>query len=58
MIPEVYAAYPESVVVISDWPHPIASEQSAQGLAAIAKHPGLSEEAKRKVLIDNPKRFL
>ena len=58
MIPEVYAAYPESVVVISDWPHPIASEQSAMGLAAIAKHPGLSDEAKRKVLIDNPSRFL
>ena len=58
MIPEVYAQYPDSVVVISDWPHPIASEQSAQGLAAVARHAGLNDEAKRRVLIDNPTRFL
>jgi predicted TIM-barrel fold metal-dependent hydrolase len=58
MIPEVWAQYPESVVAISDWPHPIASEQAALGLGAVARHPGLSDEAKRKVLIDNPTRFI
>jgi hypothetical protein len=58
MIVEALAAAPESIVVCSDWPHPIAEAHSYNGIPAVLHHPGLSEAQKQALLIDNPTRFL
>jgi uncharacterized protein len=56
MIAEVLAVAPESIVVCSDWPHPISAEHSYKGLPGMEQI--LSPDAVRSVLIDNPARFL
>ena len=58
MIPDALKTAPDSIVVISDWPHPIAAEYSEAGLRGLEKHPDLSTEQKRKLLTVNPARFL
>jgi predicted TIM-barrel fold metal-dependent hydrolase len=58
MIPEAMEAAPESIVVCSDWPHPIAEEHSDKGLAGIMKHNDLTDGQKNALLIENPLRFL
>ena len=49
---------PDSIVVISDWPHPLAGEYSKKGLAAIEHNERLNAADRRKLLVDNPVRFL
>jgi predicted TIM-barrel fold metal-dependent hydrolase len=58
MIAEALAAAPESIVVCSDWPHPIAEEHSYNGIPAVLHHRKLNEAQKQALLIDNPTRFL
>jgi predicted TIM-barrel fold metal-dependent hydrolase len=58
MLAEALQFAPDSIVVCSDWPHPIAQEHSYEGLRGVASNPGFSEEAKRRLLIENPRRFL
>jgi predicted TIM-barrel fold metal-dependent hydrolase len=58
MIKEALDYAPESIVVISDWPHPIAAEHSEGGLELIANSKGFTARQKKALLIDNPMRFL
>ena len=58
MIAEAYAVAPESIVVITDWPHPIAAEQAENGFATIENSTLLSAEAKYALVKGNPLRFL
>jgi predicted TIM-barrel fold metal-dependent hydrolase len=58
MIPEAMGVAPDGIVVISDWPHPLAGEYSQKGLAAIEHNPRIDAADRRKLLIDNPRRFL
>ena len=57
MIPEALAVAPDSIVVCSDWPHPIAEAHSGRGLS-LANNPDITPEITRRVLVDNPQRFL
>ena len=58
LIAEAYKAAPESILVISDYPHPIAAEKGADGVRGIEKNPTLTPAMVRALLIDNPARFL
>jgi predicted TIM-barrel fold metal-dependent hydrolase len=58
MIADALKVTPQSIVAISDWPHPISAEYSEAGLAGVEKRTDLNADQKRTVLIDNPARFL
>ena len=58
MIPEAMGVAPDSIVVISDWPHPLAGQYSQKGLAAIEHNPRIDPASRHKLLVDNPRRFL
>ena len=59
------AAFPEdtiigadSILAISDWPHPIASVHAKKGLAYIDERQDLTADQKKRLLVTNPTRFL
>ena len=58
MLADAYKAAPESIVVCSDWPHPIATEHSAKGLPGVFRNPEVTPEMGRAMLVDTPARFL
>jgi len=60
MIAEAVAAAPESIVVCTDYPHPIASVHGgvAGGLGDLAKNPTLNDTIAKHMLVDNPLRFV
>lgn len=58
MIPEAMAAAPESIVICSDWPHPIAEAHSYKGIAGVLDHGELTDAQKQALLVGNPARFL
>ncbi len=58
MIAEALETEPESIVVCSDWPHPIAEEHSANGIPAVLENPTLTAAQKQALLVDNPRRVL
>ena len=58
MIRAAYDCAPENVVVITDWPHPIAAEHSESGFAAVESNATLTEASKRALTYSNPLRFL
>ena len=51
-------AAPDSILAISDWPHPIASVHAKKGLAYIDERTDLSADYKQRLLVTNPRRFL
>ena len=51
-------AAPDSILAISDWPHPIASVHAKKGLAYIEERTDLSDDYKKRLLVTNPQRFL
>lgn len=51
-------AAPDSILAISDWPHPIASVHAKTGLAYIDERQDLSAEDKQRLLVTNPLRFM
>ncbi|MDE8654514.1 amidohydrolase family protein [Novosphingobium album (ex Liu et al. 2023)] len=58
MIAEAMAAAPESIVICSDWPHPIAEEAAANGIQAIETRDELTAAQKQALLVGNAQRFL
>jgi predicted TIM-barrel fold metal-dependent hydrolase len=58
IIREALAAAPQSILVASDWPHPIASVHAKTGLDYVSQRDDLSTAEKDALLLINPKRFL
>ena len=58
MIPEAIAAAPDSIVVCSDWPHPVSDEYAKDGLRSLERHSHLTPESRRRLLTSNPTRFI
>jgi predicted TIM-barrel fold metal-dependent hydrolase len=48
----------DSILAISDWPHPITAVHAKTGLAYIAERQDLSAADKERLLVGNPMRFL
>jgi predicted TIM-barrel fold metal-dependent hydrolase len=58
MVPEAIAAARESILVCSDWPHPVQSAYAVGGLEAFNMREDVSPTDRHKALISNPSRFL
>lgn len=59
MIREAYEVAPESITVCTDYPHPVASVYGIpNGLPGVAENSTLTANIARKILVENPQRFI